>query len=156
LDPSLDVSQYAHTSWKVQDGFPPGSVRAIAQTPDGYLWLGTDFGVVRFDGVRGTPLVLPPDQHLPSNNISSLLVTHDGTLCIATAGGLASWNGAKLTQYPELSGQAVSSLLEDHEGTVWAGTWGISPGRLCAIEKGNVHCEGENTLGYGVLGLYED
>src|SRR5262245_37370483 len=74
LNPALDVSQYAHTSWKIRDGFPKGQVISIAQTPDGYLWLGTEFGLVRFDGVRNVPWRPPPDQHLPSTNILSLLV----------------------------------------------------------------------------------
>jgi len=55
LDPSLDVSQYAHTAWKIRDGFPKGIIQSIAQTPDGYLWLGTEFGLLRFDGVRSIP-----------------------------------------------------------------------------------------------------
>ena len=52
LDPSLDVSQYAHTAWRVRDGFPKGIVDSVAQTPDGYLWLGTQSGLFRFDGLR--------------------------------------------------------------------------------------------------------
>jgi len=52
LDPSLDVTQYAHTAWKVGEGLPNGFIRAIAQTPDGYLWLGTEFGLLRFDCQR--------------------------------------------------------------------------------------------------------
>ena len=55
LDPALDISQYAHTAWKVRDGFAKGFIYAIAQTPDGYLWLGTEFGLLRFDGVRAVP-----------------------------------------------------------------------------------------------------
>jgi ligand-binding sensor domain-containing protein len=52
LDPSLDINQYAHTSWKASEGFAKGQIHSIAETPDGYLWLGTDFGLLRFDGVR--------------------------------------------------------------------------------------------------------
>src|SRR5262249_29716422 len=55
LDPALDVSQYAHTSWKIREGFTKGIITSMAQTPDGYLWLGTEFGLVRFDGSE-----LPP------------------------------------------------------------------------------------------------
>src|SRR5215469_2577525 len=55
LNPSLDVSQYAHTAWKFRDGFTKGTIVSIAQTPDGYLWLGTEFGLLRFDGVRSVP-----------------------------------------------------------------------------------------------------
>ena len=51
----LDVSQYAHMSWKVRDGFVKGAIFSIAQTPDGYLWLGTEFGLLRFDGMRAVP-----------------------------------------------------------------------------------------------------
>src|SRR6202011_3083582 len=72
LNPSVDVSQYAHTAWTYRDGFVQGGVNAIAQTPDGYLWLATQSGVVRFDGVRTVPLPLPPGQQLPSTTIGVL------------------------------------------------------------------------------------
>jgi len=156
LDPSLDVSQYAHTAWKVRDGFFKGTIISIAQTPDGYLWLGTEFGLLRFDGVRAIPWEPSPDQHLPSNQIWSLLAAHDGTLWIGTSKGLVSWKDGKLTQYPELAGHGTVRLLEDREGTVWAGFAYILPGRLCAIQKGNVQCYGKDSLGEGVFGLYED
>jgi ligand-binding sensor domain-containing protein len=55
LNPALDVSQYAHTAWKIRDGFTRGVINSIAQTPDGYLWLGTEFGLLRFDGMRNVP-----------------------------------------------------------------------------------------------------
>src|SRR5215813_7427915 len=89
LNPSLDVSQYAHTSWKIRDGFTKGQISALAQTHDGYLWLGTEFGLIRFDGIRTVPWQPPPDQHLPSSKIMRLLVTRDGTLWIGTDKGLA-------------------------------------------------------------------
>ena len=114
LNPALDVSQYAHTSWKIRDGFSKGQITSIAQTPDGYLWLGTGFGLLHFDGVRSVPWQPPADQPLPSNNIRSLLVARDGTFWIGTSKGLASWKDGKLTQYAELTGQAVFKLLEDH------------------------------------------
>src|SRR5215469_13131137 len=88
LDPSLDISQYAHTAWKVREGFAKGQIHSIAQTPDGYLWLGTEFGLLRFDGVRNVPWQPPPDQHLPSSRVYSLLAGRDGTLWIGTAKGL--------------------------------------------------------------------
>ena len=68
LDPALDLSQYAHTAWKIRDGFFKGAILAIAQTPDGYLWLGTEFGLLRFDGVRAVPWAA---QHLPPGRIVS-------------------------------------------------------------------------------------
>ena len=87
LDPSLDISQYAHTAWKIREGFIKGIIMAIAQTPDGYLWLGTEFGLLRFDGVRAVPWQPPAGEQLPSSKIRSLLVARDGTLWIGTMQG---------------------------------------------------------------------
>src|SRR5580698_3881912 len=52
LDPSRTLTQYVHRVWQTQQGLPEGSIYAIAQTHDGYLWLGTQAGLIRFDGVR--------------------------------------------------------------------------------------------------------
>src|SRR6058998_4116368 len=82
LDPALEVSQYAHTAWKIRDGFTKGRITSIAQTPDGYLWLGTEFGLLRFDGVRNVPWQPPPTEPLPSTVIMSLLAARDGALWI--------------------------------------------------------------------------
>jgi hypothetical protein len=62
LNPPLDVSQCAHTAWKLADGFFKGEILFIAQTPDGYPWLGTEFGLVRFDGVPAVPWSPPGDS----------------------------------------------------------------------------------------------
>jgi signal transduction histidine kinase/ligand-binding sensor domain-containing protein len=159
LNPSLEVSQYAHASWTARDGYSLGTVFAMAQTPDGYLWLGGEFGLFRFDGVRFTPWQPPAGQQLPDRPYS-LLVSRNGTLWIGTFAGLASWSGGKLTLYPELNGLFVTSLLEDREGIVWAGTMtppGNSAGRLCAIRSGRAQCYGENgAFGLSVWSLGED
>src|SRR5215813_7673009 len=104
LNQPLDVSQYAHTSWRIREGFTKGIITAIAQTPDGYLWLATEFGLLRFDGVRAVPWQPPPRQSLPSSYIRALLVAHDGTLWIGTREGVASWKSGALTRYPGLDG----------------------------------------------------
>src|ERR1700749_1065066 len=80
LDAALDVSQYAHTAWKIRDGFTKGVITSIAQTPDGYLWLGTEFGLLRFDGVRAVPWQPPSGERLPGRYIRSLVVARDGAL----------------------------------------------------------------------------
>ena len=76
LNPSLDISQYAHVAWTVRSGFIKGNTYTIAQTPDGYLWLGTEFGVFRFDGIRTTPWEPPAGQHL--TGVFRLLSGRDG------------------------------------------------------------------------------
>lgn len=158
LNPALDVSQYTHTAWKIREGFSEGSIISIAQTRDGYLWVGTSFGLSRFDGVRNVLWQPPPGQHLPSNTITRLIVAHDGTLWIGTWSGLASWKNGKLTRYRELAGSAIFALLEDHEGSIWAGANGPPPaGKLCEIQKGGVQCYPKmDGVAHGVFGLHED
>jgi len=156
LDPALGVRQYAHTAWKVRDGFTQGSIQTIAQTRDGYLWLGTNFGLYRFDGVKAVRWTPPSGKELPSAYVISLLAARDGTLWIGTSKGLASWRDGNLQLYAELAGQAIFAILEEKEGTIWIGAISLS-GRLCAIQKGNVRCYGEDgSFGQGVSGLYED
>src|SRR5271165_6906904 len=154
LDPALDVSQYAHTAWKIREGFTKGTIFSTAQTPDGYLWLGTEFGLVRFDGVQAIPWQPPGGEQLPSSWINALLVTRDGTLWIGTEKGLASWKDGKLTEYPEVAGLTVTSLLQDAEGTLWFGV--RDPGRLCAVRAAKTQCYGAGSLGWSVPALYED
>ena len=157
LDPALDVNQYAHSEWKVGEGFSKGIIRALAQSPDGYLWLGTEFGLLRFDGVQTIPWQPPPGAQLPSTDIRSLQAAHDGQLWIGTFTGLASWKDGRLTRYPQLDGQVIESLLEDREGTIWVAGWSPAVGRLCRIQSDNVQCYGEDgRLGNGVTPLYED
>src|SRR5271165_1176033 len=160
LDPSLEIGQYAHTAWTVRDGFSLGAIYAMAQTPDGYLWLGGENGLFRFDGVHAVLWQPPAGQPLPDKPYS-LLVTRDGTLWIGTYAGLVTWRDGKLTRYPEVGEHFVTSLLEDHEGTVWAGILGGSPGtptgRLCAIRSGHAQCYGEDgAFGSFVWSLGED
>jgi signal transduction histidine kinase/ligand-binding sensor domain-containing protein len=158
LDPSLDVSQYAHTAWTARDGFAVGAIYAMAQTPDGYLWLGSEFGLYRFDGLHAALWQPPAGQQLPHKPYA-LLTTRDGTLWIGTFEGLVSWNGGELTYYPEIGKAFVTSLLEDHEGTVWVGTFSgtLVPARVCAIRASRVQCKGEDgAFGSFVWSLGED
>ena len=157
LDPSLEISQYGHTAWTARDGFFRGAVYTIAQTPDGYLWLGTEFGLFRFDGLHAVPWQPPAGQKLPGTDVYTLLAARDGTLWIGTFAGLVSWSGGKLTQYPEVGQVFVTSLLEDREGTVWAGTQASPTGQLCAMRSGKTHCYGgDGIFGRGVFSVYED
>lgn len=157
LNPSLDVSQYAHTSWKIRDGFPKGEVSSIAQTPDGFLWIGTEFGLYRFDGFKSVIWHPPADQKLPSEFIFSLLVARDGTLWIGTMKGLSSWKDGKLTLYADLGDRYIFKILEDREGTIWASGLALGTGRLCSIRNSSVQCFGDDgSLGRGAYNLYED
>jgi signal transduction histidine kinase/ligand-binding sensor domain-containing protein len=162
LNPALDVSQYAHTSWKISEGVTTGTTHTIVQTKDGYLWLATESGLRRFDGVHSVAWQPPAGEHLPSIDIRELLAARDGTLWLGTAKGFASWKDGKLTHYPQFDGYDVNTIREDHEGTVWAAgvIWEHAfnePGRLCAIKAGNVQCYGrDGAFGFGVTAIHED
>jgi signal transduction histidine kinase/ligand-binding sensor domain-containing protein len=142
LNPALDLSQYIHTSWKVRDGFAAGRIFALAQTADGYLWLGTTGGLYRFDGVRADGWRPPAGQTLPAGRILALLAAPDGSLWIGTESGLARWNSGKLTRYRQLDGLVVAGIAAARDGTVWAvGTEGAR-GTLCAFPRtGGAHCD---------------
>jgi len=158
LNTSLDISQYGHTAWTLREGVFRGYTETMAQTRDGYLWLGTEFGLLRFDGVRFVPWTLPAGGHLPESFISSLLAASDGSLWIGTREGLARWKDGKLTEYPELAGHVVYALIEDSAGTVWIGAGSEDLARqLCAIQSDRVQCYGsDGSFGKRVLSLYED
>ncbi|MDH0865930.1 sensor histidine kinase [Mitsuaria sp. GD03876] len=154
-DPPLQASQYAHASWTARDGALLGLVFAMAQTPDGYLWVGGSFGLFRFDGLRFMPWRPPQGQSLPGNPYA-LLVSRDGTLWIGTFNGLASWDGKALRRYAPTDGGLVTSLLEDRDGTVWAGML-ANPGQLCAVRDGAARCSEEGgRFGSFVWSLAED
>src|SRR4051794_18396908 len=81
LNPLTLISQYAADYWRPADGLPQASVGAIEQTADGYIWLATEEGLVRFDGVRFAVLDTT-NTALTDNYISSLLAGRDGSLWI--------------------------------------------------------------------------
>src|SRR5262245_17253835 len=75
LNPALVISQYSHSAWRIRDGALSSPVSSIAQTPDGYLWLGTEAGLLRFDGVRAVPWQPREGGSLPGTDITRLRVT---------------------------------------------------------------------------------
>jgi signal transduction histidine kinase/ligand-binding sensor domain-containing protein len=157
LNPTLDVSQYAHTAWKVSDGFAKGIIFAIAQTPDGYLWLGTEAGLLRFDGVRTVEWQPPGGERLPSSDIRRLHAARDGRLWLGTFAGLASVKDDRLTRYPELDGQRIDALLEDRDGAIWAAGSKAYGGRLCRVQNDTTECYGEDgRFGSAASALGED
>lgn len=151
LDPSRRISQYGHTAWRIQDGLFNGAPSAITQTADGYLWIGTSAGLVRFDGVRFTPWSSPDGRQLPSDDIVSLRGATDGSLWIGTATGLARWKNDRLTVYSNAHGH-INDILEDHQGVIWVTRSRLGPerGALCRAGEAMLRCYGEAD-GIGVV-----
>jgi len=154
LNPSLDVSQYVHTVWRNREGLAKGVITAITQTRDGYLWLGTEFGLLRFDGVRTVEWQPPGSQRLPSSSITGLLGTRDGSLWIGTSSGLVSWNGRTVTRYPEADGTVIN-LLEDRHGSIWATRFALGRFWLCGIRAGRTQCTDDRRIRI-FAALFED
>ena len=123
--PPLTLAQFEHKAWTIRDG-APAYVTSIAQTTDGFLWLGSSTGLYRFDGVRFEQFTGPPGQPLPSTNICALLALPDGTLWIGYRFGGASLLAAnRVTSYGESEGLPGGTLWQfgrDSAGVVWAAT----------------------------------
>ena len=97
LDPDKKISQFMHTSWSAKEGIP-GPVRAIAQTPDGYLWLGTEAGLLRFDGTHFVLWEAEKTERLPNYSVWSLCVSRDGGLWLGLgSGGISRLRNGKVT-----------------------------------------------------------
>jgi PAS domain S-box-containing protein len=113
-------------SWQSDRGLPQNTVFAIARTTDGYLWLGTEEGLVRFDGVRFVVTDGSTAPQMRSNDVRALLADPDGSLWIGTnGGGLLRLEEGTLTVLGTsdgLAGDAVLSLHKGRQGVLWIGT----------------------------------
>ena len=110
-------------SWDNENGLPKGRLTALARTPDGYLWVGSSVGLVRFDGVRFVTLTTNTVPALGDNHVLSLVVDTNGALWIGTRGGtLAVREGGTFRSVPldpRLRGMAISHLSLDSQGAIW-------------------------------------
>jgi signal transduction histidine kinase/ligand-binding sensor domain-containing protein len=154
LNPSLEVNQYGHTAWTVRDGFFKSGINAICQDRGSYLLLGSELGLLRFDGVR--PVSWPADEQIARSDIRTVFAASDGRIWIGMALGLSSWKNGQRTDYPELTGQRVLSILEDRQATIWVAGYAIPTGRLCAFRDGEAHCTGmADEFSRGTTALYQ-
>src|SRR5271168_1352151 len=145
LDTSRQISQYGHTAWRIEDGIFAGAPNVMAQTTDGYLWIGTQAGLMRFDGVRFVSWRPPEGSELPSSRINSLLGARDGSLWIGTSAGLARWRIGSLTNYKEATA-SIMAILEDRAGSIWVARANLSDtnGPLCKVTDRGVQCYGRD------------
>lgn len=126
LDPDKPIGEFIHQSWQTAQGLPQNSVLSLAQTSDGYIWMGTEEGLVRFDGVRFTVF----DQHkfgLANNIVMALLADHQNLWIGTAGGGLSRFHNGVFTSFAMhtgLAGSSVRSLYEDARGDIWIGTDG--------------------------------
>ena len=131
--PSL---HFRYRTWTTEEGLPQGSVRDIAQTPDGYLWFSTFDGLVRFDGLRMVVYSRSEHPEMTSNRILALFVDRAGTLWAGTQdGGLLELHEGTFRVHGRDNGlpdDEVGSLGQDDAGVLWAYT----PGGTVVLEDG--------------------
>lgn len=127
LDRDLTLSQLNHRSWLARD-LAPANVTALAQSPEGVLWLGTSHGLFWSDGLEFQPHASGGDFRLPSTNITALHATADGSLWVGfRLGGVTRLHKRELTSFGEREGfpaGAVHTITRDSAGTLWVATNG--------------------------------
>ncbi len=122
------IRDLRHTAWGAKEN-APGDVQALAQTSDGFLWIGNASGLFRFDGLRFERIELPRDERLSSVNIYKLYAPSTGGLWIGfTVGTIAFLKDGHLTSYGNAEGlwiaDSIVAFAQDQDGTVWAGSSG--------------------------------
>ncbi len=137
LDPEKRISQYGLQTWSEDDGLPQSTISAIAETSDGYLWLGTQEGLARYNGItfdvfnKGNTPAFGKDH-----KIVSLLVDTSDRLWIGLDAGLVRFENGRFVNVGDQIGRGlrvVNSIIEDETGTIWVGSakeglFSIQPG----------------------------
>lgn len=125
LDSPRELSQFGHEVWLTENGLPQNTVHAIAQTQDGYIWIGTEEGLARFDGVKFSIFDKQNTPEIKSNYIRSLLADRQGALWIGTAQGLVRMLNGKFTLFTRddgLPSETIHAVYEDRERNLWVAT----------------------------------
>jgi len=127
LEPSTPLANYGRQAWVMENGLPQNTVQALVQTRNGFVWLGTEAGLVRFDGNGFTVFDKNSMPALPGSDVRCLLETRDGALWIGTSEGLARWKDGVVTAFTTrdgLPGNGIQALVETRDGVLWVWTDG--------------------------------
>lgn len=137
FDTQRSLQQLRHTAWTSREG-APAEIWTLAQTSDGYLWLGTGAGLYRFDGASFEKFQPIKGESLPSLNVNSLVATRSGDLWIGFASGaLARLRAGHLTTFDiGLPSVPVLELSEDRAGGVWAALGERERGGVARFHQG--------------------
>jgi signal transduction histidine kinase/ligand-binding sensor domain-containing protein len=134
--------------WSSEDGLAAGNIYGLARTPDGFLWLATDLGLIRFDGERFRALDAAQFPPAEGDRVTCLQVGRQGVLWAGTEGGRLLRGSSGVFQEVELPAEArgkrLNALAEDGEGALWVGTSGA--GVLCGREGKWKNCGATNGL----------
>ena len=125
LDPAVRVDELLHTGWTVQDG-APADITALAQTADGFLWLGTPTGLYRFDGLQFERAAAPAGSEFPSQAVSALWASGAELWIGFRYGGASLLRDGELHNYGEAEGFSTGTVFgfaQDGDGSLWAATY---------------------------------
>lgn len=123
LEPNRKIWHYGYAQWQDRDGLPQNTVQAIAQTRDGYIWLGTEAGLVRFNGRAFRTYTQASTPEMKSDSVLALLARRDGSLWVGTRSGLILRQGYASQRYGEgFVNETIRALAEDEAGNLWIGT----------------------------------
>jgi PAS domain S-box-containing protein len=125
LNPAEKPADYNARHWDTEDGLPHNSVKQLFQTRDGYLWIGTNYGLARFDGLTFTVFNKNNTPEIRSAQVTSMAETADGSLWIGTASGLLRYQAGRFTRYDRTSGlrgETVNALCVAPDGSLWIGS----------------------------------
>jgi ligand-binding sensor domain-containing protein/signal transduction histidine kinase len=127
LEPSTALANYGRQAWGMENGLPQNTVQALVQTRDGFVWVGTEVGLARFDGNGFQVFDRNSTPALPGNDVGCLLAGRDGSLWVGTSEGLVRWKDGVVTAFGTregLAGNGVRALVETADGTLWVWTDG--------------------------------
>ncbi|HEV2278516.1 MAG TPA: two-component regulator propeller domain-containing protein [Acidobacteriaceae bacterium] len=124
LDPHAPVAQYGFQSWQTDTGLPQNTVHAIVQGPNGFLWIATEGGLVRFDGEQFSVIARANTSQLPSDLIDDLMLDSGGTVWVSTSGGLARVVDGRVERFGSKQGIPSTQVWRTFEGAgaVWVMT----------------------------------
>src|SRR4029453_6828768 len=164
------LTQYHLESWQTRDGLPTNGIRALAQDADGFLWLGTEAGLVRFDGVEFRTFDRNSTPSLKANDVTALLVDNANRLWIGTDdGAVLRQRDGVFEEFSQvrLSGP-ISAIYQDQRGVIWVAggdsvarvsenTLILMRGAVGTVASIYEDANGGRPLGtYGPLGRIED
>jgi ligand-binding sensor domain-containing protein/AraC-like DNA-binding protein len=128
LDPKTPVTKFIHHIWTTGSGLPQNTIHSIVQDNNGYLWLGTERGIARFDGTWFRILNKGNTPAIRNNFITSLFISGDGALWIGTyGGGIIRYKDSEFKNYSiedGLTNHFINAIAEDHDQNLWFGTTG--------------------------------
>lgn len=126
LDSSKNLRQYVLRTWTSEQGLPQNSIRAMLQTHDGLLWIGTRGGLARFDGTKFTLYSTGDPKSVSGESITDLAEDRDGSLWISSNGGLSRYRDRRFQNFGSRDGlpsDSIWRIAADPAGGVWAVTW---------------------------------